>query len=202
MYYLALDIGNVLFKVNIEKFTNSLSKYLGVPISNVENKLRYMQKSHDLGLISISEILENEFNIHNIYGLKRFLDEWNNVIVKDDYTINIIDEMSKQINIALLSNIGKEHAEIINNLNIPIINCSIKYFSYEVGARKPQSLYYQSFLDRYPEFNGCTYVDDIAENLEMGKKFGFKTIEYNNNICSESETTQIFKEIEAMIYRN
>ena len=51
--------------------------------------------------------------------------------------------------------------------------------SYEVGARKPSKLYYQSFLLDHPEYKGCLYVDDLPQNLAVGRYYGFRSFEYN-----------------------
>jgi methionine salvage enolase-phosphatase E1 len=33
----------------------------------------------------------------------------------------------------------------------------------------------------HPEFNGCLYIDDIQENLDAAKPFGFKTYRFAIN---------------------
>jgi len=57
-------------------------------------------------------------------------------------------------------------------------------------------LYYQSFLMEYPEFHGCVYVDDVAENLEAGKRYGFRPYHFD---LSKMDTSQELPEIEKMI---
>jgi hypothetical protein len=78
--------------------------------------------------------------------------------------------------VALLSNIGVEHAVMMENTlkHGGFFPDAIKHFSCDVGARKPSMIYYQSFLWQYPEFKGCLYVDDLQENLDSGAKFGFR----------------------------
>jgi FMN phosphatase YigB (HAD superfamily) len=78
--------------------------------------------------------------------------------------------------IALVSNIGHEHKARIEDSRT--FEKCIKFFSCDVGARKPTMLYYKTFLDMHPEFLGALYVDDLAENLAMGEKFGLKPIEF------------------------
>ena len=81
--------------------------------------------------------------------------------------------------VALLSNIGVEHAQMMETkLELGgFFPGAIKHFSCHVGARKPSMVYYQSFLLQHPEFFGCLYVDDVADNLNASKAFGFRTFQ-------------------------
>jgi hypothetical protein len=75
----------------------------------------------------------------------------------------------------------------------------IHHLSYEVGARKPSNIYFQSFLQDYPSWIGCVYVDDRKDNLLTGKKYGFRTIQFDLSTFSSSkemkESTNQIKKI-------
>jgi FMN phosphatase YigB (HAD superfamily) len=93
--------------------------------------------------------------------------------------IKILDKIRSEegLEIALLSNIGFEHAKLVHKL-LSYDECGFffnhKHFSCEVGARKPTKLFYQSFLMQHPEFQGCLYVDDLQENLDAADELGFR----------------------------
>ena len=83
--------------------------------------------------------------------------------------------------VALLSNVGLEHAIVMEKIldhhhlhSNKFFSKCVKHLSCQVGARKPTKLYYQSFLQQHPEFEGAAYLDDLQENLDMGKEFGFR----------------------------
>lgn len=182
MKYLALDIGNVLVTVHFERFLDLLSRTANISMEDAKHFLKKIQKIHDLGLTDIKQELENSFNIKSPGLINDLKKEWARCGLADEYVINRILKWNNEIGlkIALLSNIGIEHAEIMPKLlkHDDFYNKTITHFSCEVGARKPSMIYYQSFLRQFPEFYGCVYVDDLHENLEASKKFGFKTFHF------------------------
>lgn len=178
MHNLALDIGNVLCYVDLEEFNSELSSEANITVQEANQFVEKTRKTHDLGLTTIAEDLANKFNFKSETTIRHFVKLWNDALSPNwqvtDFFNGLIDKHS--IEIALVSNIGEEHAAIIRqmlNHNGFYDNC-IPHLSYEVGARKPTLLYYQSFLMANPQFNNCIYVDDIIENLEMGKKVGLQ----------------------------
>jgi FMN phosphatase YigB (HAD superfamily) len=178
MKYIALDIGNVLCNVNFDLFNKKLSKILNISLDDAIYFLNRTQSLHDLGITHMSDELRDHFNIKSSEIIDSLVAEWNDTVSGDIETIDKLHNLIKanDIKIALLSNIGLEHSAIIKNiLGETIYNNSIRFFSCDVGARKPSCLYYKTFLDMYPEFGGCLYVDDKIENLDAATKFGFNT---------------------------
>jgi hypothetical protein len=57
-------------------------------------------------------------------------------------------------------------------------------------------VYYQSFLLQHPEFKGCLYVDDVVDNLNASKAFGFRTFHMS---LQEPWVESKIAEIEAII---
>lgn len=181
MKYLALDIGNVLVKVDIAEFLNTLSSTFNMPIEDCTRFLTRFQKPHDLGLTTMRRELEDRFDIGSDDLLvDELLACWDRSLTLNSDMITMLSELKKEVGleIALLSNIGVEHAELIKNM-LSYDECGFyfnhEHFSCEVGARKPTKLFYQSFLMQYPDFHGCLYVDDLQENLDAADIFGFRT---------------------------
>jgi FMN phosphatase YigB (HAD superfamily) len=181
MKYLALDIGNVICHVNFDNFKNKLSKTLNISTIDVDYFLNRTQRLHDMGLTEISDELRDHFKIKSSVIIDELMEEWTNTLTFNqefldgiEYKVNELGR--KNITIALLSNIGFEHAKLMKSkwFLTSILNNPIMFFSCEVGARKPSYLYYKTFLDMHPEFKGCLYIDDRKENLETGDRFGFK----------------------------
>lgn len=178
MKHLALDIGNVICHVDFDKILNVLSKSLNISKAEALYFLNRVQKLHDLGLTNLSDELHDHFKIKSEVIIKEILEEWNRSIQIDNDVIREIEKLRDIYNleIALVSNIGIEHAEHFRN------NCklskTIQFFSCEVGARKPSLLYYQTFLNIYPQFKGAIYIDDLDANLAIGSQFGLKAIKF------------------------
>jgi FMN phosphatase YigB (HAD superfamily) len=181
-YYLALDIGNVLCRVDLRKFTFAVSKAVNLSTWEVGHIINRSQRLQDVGLLTMGEILESEFNIKSSVLLDELINIWNNEVVTFDKNVfDFFSTMSKQydLNIALLSNIGTDHAVIAdeyikNIIQSEVFADAIRHYSCNVGVRKPQSLFFQSFLLQHPEFQGCVYLDDREENLIASKPFGFQ----------------------------
>lgn len=180
MNYVALDIGNVLVHTNFQSFLKKLSKSLNITMEEAMYFMNRTQKLHDLGCTQMSDELRDHFKIRSPIVIDELLDYWLNVIDTADYVLDLFQKLMQKndLQVALLSNIGLEHASQIStllNYYDKFFDKSITHFSCYVGARKPTVIYYQSFLQLHPEFYGCPYVDDLQENLDASKQFGFKT---------------------------
>jgi FMN phosphatase YigB (HAD superfamily) len=183
MKYLALDIGNVLYHCDFDPFLKTLSKQIGISIADAEYFLGRTQKLHDLGYTVMGDELRDHFHIKSEVVVEEILASWNDSVKPNISILTHLDDLqfNKKIKIALLSNIGLEHAANVNEVleHNNILEDTIKHFSCFVGARKPSALFYQSFLMQYPEFKGALYIDDVAENLKMGQHFGFDSQQFN-----------------------
>jgi FMN phosphatase YigB (HAD superfamily) len=181
MNYVALDVGNVLVHINFKPFVEALSKSLNITVEDAEYFMNRTCKLHDMGLTCMEDELKDHFHIKSQPTMKELLAIWNKSI-STNYTVH--DKLikwvtEKDLRVALLSNVGLEHTKVMEEIlgldNIPNL---IRHFSCQVGSRKPNLLYYQSFLHLHPEFQGCAYVDDLQENLDTGAKFGFRTYHF------------------------
>ena len=203
MKFLAVDLGNVICDVSFNPFIKSLSKALNVSIDDVNYFLNRTQKLHDLGLTDIRSELSDHFKIKSLPIIDDLMIEWNKTVKRNVFMVSTLQDMinKNDIKIALLSNIGIEHAaEMHNTLTENVFNNTIKFFSCEVGTRKPSYLYYKTFLDMYPDFRGCVYLDDRLENIEASKKFEFNAQHFVlDNFKSVSELANRVGEIKSLI---
>lgn len=178
MKYAAFDIGNVLVNVDFPGFINKLSRTLNISVEDATYFLNRSHAMHDLGLTVMKDELIDHLHIKSSVLRDELIEDWHNCITPADWLLEKIETLCEQhnIQIALLSNVGTEHAVRMRNVlgYYKFFREGITHFSCEVGARKPTYLYYQSFLQLHPEFQGCPYFDDLKENLQTGVKFGFK----------------------------
>jgi|HubBroStandDraft_5_1064220.scaffolds.fasta_scaffold271406_2 FMN phosphatase YigB (HAD superfamily) len=196
MNYCALDIGNVLVHVNFQPFLNQLSKSLNITLEEAGYFMNRSQCLHDLGCTTMLSELKDHFKIRSPIIIEELIEKWNKVIEPNFDIIHRIDRMIRHddLQIALLSNVGLEHAQqMAQILDIgDFFKSSIKFFSCHVGARKPTLVYYHTFLQLHPTFKGCPYVDDLQENLNAAQQFGFKTMRFSlEDVMYEGSTTAI-----------
>jgi len=166
MKYVALDIGNVLCQVNFDKLLAEISDTFNISLEDSLYLINRNQKLHDLGFTSMKDELKH-FGLISPVSTNRIMELWNNSIITNHEAIGQFNSMIKndKLQVALLSNIGHEHAALMKDLlgADGFFENAIKHFSCDVGARKPTALYYQSFLMEHPEFEGCVYVDDVVD---------------------------------------
>lgn len=180
MKYIALDIGNVICHANMDKFIGEISETFNISIDEATRFLRSFQQMHDLGLTNMESQLRVWFDCKSEITSKKLIEHWCDSIKPNPVMCStLVKLLDANVQVALLSNIGIEHAELIEHKMPGIYNRAIKHFSCFVGARKPSMLYYQSFLLQHPEFKGCLYVDDLLENLEASKQFGFQPYHFS-----------------------
>jgi FMN phosphatase YigB (HAD superfamily) len=200
MKYLAIDIGNVICDVDFSQFNSALSKSLNISLEDVNYFISRTQKLHDLGLTNISDELRDHFHIKSQIIIDELLSEWNNIITANQIMLLTLTGLLRKgdVKISLLSNIGVEHmAGMERVLTKEIYEGTTHFFSCEVGARKPNHLYYKTFLDLHPEFSGCLYLDDKMENIEAGNKFGFNSRHFAlDGFNSEADMINMLLEIQ------
>jgi FMN phosphatase YigB (HAD superfamily) len=199
-YYVCLDIGNVLCHVDFNVFLADVSESLNVTTEDAMYFLNRSQKLHDLGLTVMKDELRDHLKIKSQVTIDKLLLSWNNCITPNYKVLDMFNNLTEKFDfqVALLSNIGLEHSILMEKVldHGPFFENALKHFSCYVGARKPTSLFYQSFLWDHPEFKGCVYVDDVVENLETGSKFGFRPYHLAlDSMSVEKELLEIEKAI-------
>lgn len=196
MKYIALDIGNVICHADMSDFISDISSTFNISLSEASRFLKSFQQIHDLGLTTMESQLRVWFDCKSETTSQRLVNHWNSSVRANNSMVSMLLRLQlKGVKVALLSNIGVEHAEMMKTKLDRIYESSIKHFSCFVGARKPSMLYYQSFLLQYPEFKGCLYVDDLQENLNASVQFGFSphlfTLESSNTFDKINEIEQL-----------
>ena len=198
--YLILDIGNVLVNIDMDPLRKGISKQLNISKSDTDHFISTLQKKQDLGITNMRDEIIVRFNIKSEYIVDELVDLWNSVVQPNWCAINFFSALKKtyKLDIALLSNIGTEHAALFKDgsqwdyFHNLIHKDAIKHFSCEVGARKPTKLFYQSFLQMYPEFHGALYLDDIKENVDAGCEMGLYSIQFDINKNPDYDSIENF----------
>jgi FMN phosphatase YigB (HAD superfamily) len=197
MKYIAFDIGDVLCHCFEDKFLNAVSEEANISFEEAVRFFKRFWEHHDLGFTTIEDELKDKLNIKSEVKIKKLTDIWmdtlqpNREVFKYLCDLMFVDKSLSfntrtDVQVALLSNIGKEHAAALKDKfdkclwnGYGIFDHCIKHLSFEVGARKPSLIYYQSFLSLHPEFTGCLYIDDRDENLITAQKLGFKSHKFS-----------------------
>jgi FMN phosphatase YigB (HAD superfamily) len=171
--YICLDVGNVICKVDFTDFTKQMAELLNITPGAAWQFLVDVQPAHDSGLVYIDEALAQSYMPSKAVR-KQLVEEWNKTVVADPRMLAWMQSLlEKEVEIALLSNMGWEHAAIIDNILTPKIyeQCQ-SFLSCNMKVRKPMSEYYQIAFTSHQKFKGSVYLDDRPENIEAGLKAG------------------------------
>ncbi len=172
-YHVAFDIGNVISQFRWQTFTDELINQNVVQKNGALDFIKTIQPFNDLGLLTIESALRDRFGCYNSKRIGWALEAWNATLTINPIMVELIKELkSKKRKVAFLSNMGMDHAQFLRNNSSLFEDCDL-HLSYQVGSRKPQKLFFQSFLMQNPEYKGCLFIDDIAENIQTAEELDF-----------------------------
>lgn len=201
--HVAFDIGNVLCHFDIMIFVKKLAEIANINDHDAYFFLDHLQRMQDIGVTNVAHGLEYKFKLTS-EELNILLETWNKTLLPNEMMLNFLDNLRADgVRIALLSNMGPEHIAYLRSTCPRLFEKTVQHISCEVGARKPQKLFFQSFgldnddflyskehlkpgsiqhaLETPVDFSGCIYVDDLEDNLKIGKRYGFKVYQFNLN---------------------
>lgn len=193
----AFDLGNVIIHVNINSFLSFLVE--NNVVSNLQIATDFVsgiQPAHDLGTYSFRQGFSNLLSHLPHYILQEIHNKWLSLAVPSILMLELIDDLINKYNyeVAILSNIGYDHAGIIRHL-CPVLQKCNQYFSCEVGIIKPYKLYFQNFINKNNWELGMPFFDDRMENIISSRDF-FKGYQFDlNDFKNDEEAVDFIKNI-------
>jgi FMN phosphatase YigB (HAD superfamily) len=191
---IAFDIGNVLFHFNLSPIIDLLMELNIFEDINVAYKfMDCNQQPHEIGLYNIKQSFLQIDKTLSDNILQQIQDRWMDIFYPSLPMIDIIEELiGNNHHVALLSNIGSDHAKAVLD-KCKVFHKCIRHFSYEIGARKPTRLYYQSFLLQYGWPKNSLYFDDRSENIVIGNEFHQGVLFDLNNYLSDEDAAKAMR---------
>jgi FMN phosphatase YigB (HAD superfamily) len=168
----ALDIGNVLFDVDVSRFVEELvAQGVYDKYSHAQAFMDGIQAGQDVGLYTMYQAIARFHPSLPDEKLMALSDAWNATASPCEPMLELVEWLlDNEWQVALLSNIGFDHKETIKNMTPQSIwDRCIHHFSCDVGARKPSKLFFLSFLMQYPTWTSSIFLDDREENV-MGSR--------------------------------
>lgn len=115
-----------------------------------------------------------------------------NLDVKVEGTIKIVEKLKEKYNLILLSDHIKEWIEYILSTNKDLEVFKHKYFSYEYGMLKEDEETFKYILEKEKILASETiFIDDSESNIEIASKNGIKGIVFKNARQLESELNKL-----------
>jgi len=186
------DIGGVLYHFNPKPLLDYLITNNIIENNNFELEFinSNFQCPQEIGLCNMRQSFYSFNNKLSTNVLDDINNLWLETITPSLPMVNLIEELvDNGYNVALLSNIGPDHAAYIIK-QCKVFEKCIKHFSCDVGARKPSKLFFQSFCLQHETCGNSIYFDDRKENISIGKRY-FESVVFNlNNYSSDEEAAK------------
>jgi FMN phosphatase YigB (HAD superfamily) len=195
MKNIAFDLGNVIVRVDFSPFINEWRTQGLQTEESCDAFFSDLQGQQDLGLTTVARALKERFRL-NKDKIASLTDAWDEAITVSEIMAEFLQQLKDEGHyIAILSNIGTEHAALMRRKFPKIFDGCILHLSCEVGARKPTKLFFQSFMLEHPEFKDAPFIDDLPENIKRGWDCDLNGFKFN---LSEFEQMDVKKQANMM----
>lgn len=185
MTYL-FDIGNVLLSFDFEPALSSLKG--PNPDPSALEKIIEAKDPFEAGQTSISEYLAFVSPLLDFQGSPEdFYKAWNSIFTPIPATWELLKSLSsKGHRIILFSNINPIHAPYLLETHDVFEYADKAAFSFELGAIKPEKAFFTRAFEAFDIIPEDTiYIDDLPQNIDMGKQLGLHSFCYDYNKHSE-----------------
>jgi glucose-1-phosphatase len=194
------DLGGVIINLDPDHAFELFSQLFGRDVrshmmDDIHNHQFFQQ--FELGKISEEEFRDSLRNLTKTNYEDALLDRaWNAMLGNiPPERIQWIEALSKQYNVAILSNTNSIHIRRFNEIfsqsssyEHPKELFHRVYYSHEIGDRKPNKSCFQIVLDDLgmkPE--NTLFLDDNADNIKTANEMGIKTVWVKRNLLRRDQ---------------
>jgi len=174
---LALDLGNVLVKVDHYRFCRPLGDLAGLTPKEVYDQVfaSDLEPDYDTGRLTTEEFYQRvtaHFRVSLPFS--QFAAWWNDIFAPMEGMADLVGYLAAKYPLYLVSNTNALHFDYIKENYALLEHFQSFILSFEVGSRKPEPEIYQALIQRTelppPE---CLFVDDkvpfVAAAHEQGQ---------------------------------
>lgn len=173
--FLCLDLGNVLFEIDREPFKKSLAPFCKSPQRFIDDTDALI----DTGLLTLEQAIRMYRCLPPHDDASSFLGPWCAALKPNFRMMSWVRGLKLAgIKIAILSNIGIDHAAFVKKTWPELFEGCRLHLSCEVGVRKPSKLYFQSFVQKNKPWKSAVYLDDKPENCSIGQEYGLRSLNF------------------------
>ena len=186
---LVFDLGRVVFDYDLNKLCESLSKYsVKSGLFNNVDSFIYANKEllfkYEKGQISSVDFYKKIINILSLKNLsfEKFSFIWNDIFSPIKETIELINSLSKNYELAILSNTNQLHFDYLyKKYSDFFMNFKKFHLSYLMNTRKPETeIYKQVIRIHNVDPQNIFFTDDNFENVYSAMLVGIKAFQFKN----------------------
>ena len=173
---LALDLGNVLVKVDHYRFCRRLGDLAGLTPEEVYDRVfaSSLEPDYDTGLLTTEEFY---FRLTAHFGVSlpfsQFAAWWTDIFDPMERMAELVSHLAARYPLYLISNTNALHFDYIKKNYALLEHFQSFILSFEVGSRKPEPGIYQALIQQTglppPE---CLFVDDKVPFVEAAHQQG------------------------------
>ncbi len=180
-----LDLGGTIVPLDFESGYRAIAALCSTPLAEIPSRIA---SSDLIPRFERGEVSPDEFFVllADLVGMtapfERFAQAWNSIF--PPHTLipgRLVEELSKQHRILLLSNTNSMHFEFIR-AGYPILSHFDGFvLSYEVGAMKPSPRIYREAIARAGCAPGeCFFTDDVPAYVEAARGEGIDAVQFRS----------------------
>jgi len=181
---IALDLGNVLIKVDHFRFCRRLARIARRSPEEVYADVfeTGLEPGYDTGRLSSGEFYRrvlSHFQVNLPYP--QFSAWWNDIFDPMEGMEEIVRELQGRFPLYLMSNTNALHFPSICRRFPLVYYCRRFILSYRVGSRKPEAAIYQALIramGQPPE--KCLFIDDKGSFVEAAKTHGLTAWQFTS----------------------
>jgi FMN phosphatase YigB (HAD superfamily) len=192
MKRVAFDIGNVLFRVDLNTFVADTVKYgLYTDLDKAQSFMDGIQAAQDLGLYDMRQAITRFHSNVSPFVANQLEQSWISTVQPSNAMLRLVNQLLDEgWQVALLSNIGYDHRDDVKRrICKRIWDDCIHHFSCDVGARKPSKLFFQSFYIEHGwrDTEKICFFDDREENVLACKDY-LRGVQFNLEDFQDDES--------------
>ena len=175
------DIGNVLLHFDFTQAAHRLAAMSDVSAAEVLARLSPFKNAIESGAMNDDDFVTQSTALIGYRGTREeFIETWSDIFSENLPMTPLVHRLAQEHRLILFSNTSGLHKTWFMNRYEVFTYFKGGVFSHEVRCMKPDAAFYQTAISQFALDPALTfYIDDLAENIATGKRFGFACHHYN-----------------------
>lgn len=194
--YIVFDLGGVYFKGDFHSdFLKVLKDEFNIEISTSRDQKLYLDRDLITGNQNIIVWVKKQTTrVLTEDECRRIKEIWENIWSPDDEIHKIAEKLSRNYNLAVMSNLDKENGEKYYQKGYLDIFGNNVFLSYELQISKPDDKFFKHIemaLKVMPY--EILLIDDHESNIQKAEQLGWNAIKYDNTVLGNDELIKKLK---------
>jgi putative hydrolase of the HAD superfamily len=184
------DIGNVLLHFDFTVAAQRFAAMSEAGADEVLARLSPFKNALESGAMPAEDFVAESSALIGFRGSREeFVDIWNDIFTENSPMIDLAKKLAPDHRLILFSNTNGLHKDWFIRRYGVFSHFAGGVFSHEVRCMKPEEAFYQQAVTQFGIDPAETfYIDDLAENIAAGQRFGLVCHHYASSRHGELES--------------